>query len=249
MVKKKPEAEKENSERWTLTYLDMITLLFAFFVVLYAISNVDAAKYQALSASLSSVFSSTATVSSGTGAGEGRILTTKSQKKPNIPLQSKMARSRVYDLALNMLKIQADQGKVSIRQEERGLLIQLGADFFFKSGSAQLPEDSGLTFVNVARLLSEIPNEIQIEGYADDTSTNGNSGFQNNWELAAQRSINVLCLLQDIGIPPNRMRAVSYGDTKAAARNDSPEGRAFNRRVDILVLYSAEEINAPIKIK
>lgn len=267
-MKKKPEAEKENGERWMLTYLDMITLLFVTFVVLYAISTADQVKFEALAESLSSALGGDITQSmSGAGVGQGKVPTEKPQKAPKIPVQSKTARSLVYDNVYSLLKTEVKAGHLAINQEERGLVIQLGANFFFKSGSAELPNDNNATLVTLAQALSVISNEIQIEGFADPTELLAPAGAENaasppskgaasaakaneaalyapryttTWQLASQRAINLLDFFQIQGVPSERLRAVSFGDTKAVAENATPEGRAYNRHVDILLLYDSE---------
>ena len=280
-MKKKHEAEKENSERWLLTYSDMITLLMVFFVVMYAMSTADTAKFSAVAESLAAALGGDITQSqSGAGVGQGKVPTEKAQKVPTIPVQSKAARSLVYDNVYSLLKTEVKANHLSINQEERGLVIQLGANFFFKSGSAELPNDNNATLVTLAQALSVISNEIQIEGFADPTELNapmetaavsaaretspaaGKAGtkagkasgekvaeipsaapvpqYSTSWQLASQRAINLLDFFQSQGVPAERLRAVSFGDTKAVAENTSPEGRAYNRHVDILLLYDSE---------
>jgi Flagellar motor protein len=269
-MKKKHEAEKENSERWLLTYSDMITLLMVFFVVMYAMSTADSAKFSAVAESLAAALGGDITQSqSGAGVGQGKVPTEKSQKVPTIPVQAKTARSLVYDNVYALLKTEVKANHLSINQEERGLVIQLGANFFFKSGSAELPNDNNATLVTLAQALSVVSNEIQIEGFADPTELNapmetaadkagtkvGKAAgakvaelpvaapvpqYSTSWQLASQRAINLLDFFQSQGVPAERMRAVSFGDTKAVAENTSPEGRAYNRHVDILLLYDSE---------
>jgi chemotaxis protein MotB len=248
-MKKKPEAEKENGERWMLTYLDMITLLFVTFVVLYAISTADQVKFQAVAESLASALGGDITQSmSGAGAGQGKVPTEKAQKVPRIPVQSKSARLLAYDNVYTLLKTEVKAGHLAINQEERGLVIQLGANFFFKSGSAELPNDNNATLVTLAQALSVISNQIQIEGFADPseilapvgTEKESEPRYTTTWQLASQRAINLLDFFQIQGVPAERLRAVSFGDTKAVAENATPEGRAYNRHVDILLLYDSE---------
>ena len=240
---KKKEAEKENGERWMLTYLDMITLLFVTFVVLYAMSNVDKAKYEAVAQSLAAAMGSPSTeVGSGTGAGPGVVLSDKVTKAPAVPIQSKKSRAKLYDKAYDILKSEIQAKRLDVRQEERGLVIQLGAQVFFEVGSADLPAGTMNEFLPVAKMISSIPNRIIVEGYADDRTLETGSAFKDNWDLSAQRAITVLNLLQDLGVDPARMNVAGYGSSHPIVSNDTPEGRAYNRQVNIVIPYSADEI-------
>jgi chemotaxis protein MotB len=245
MKKKAPEAEKENNERWTLTYLDMITLLFVFFVVMYAMSKVDVEKFEALAGSLNSAFSASSEEpgsGTGSGLGEGKIITEKNQTKPEVPMQSNAARSRVYDKAYDIIKSYKAQDKVKVRQEQRGVVVQLGAELFFAPGKADLPANAGQALLSVAMIANSLPNEIQIEGHTDPTPPDAAEGFRNNWELSSQRAINVLELLETLGVKPERMSAAAFGDTRPLASNDTAEGRSYNRRIDVVFLYDPSEI-------
>lgn len=244
-MKKKPEVEKDNAERWTLTYLDMITLLFCFFVVLYAMSKVDVQKYEALAGSLNSVFQGSQADSgegAGSGVGEGKIITEKNQTKPEVPLQSKAARSRVYDKAYDIIQSYKAQDKVKIRQEQRGVVVQVGADLFFAPGKADLPANAGSALMPIASIANSLSNDIQVEGHTDATTVDPGAGFASNWELSAQRAINVVEVLEELGIKPGRLSAAAYGDTRPLASNDTPEGRAYNRRIDVVFLYNPQDM-------
>ncbi len=242
-MKKKPEVEKDNSERWTLTYLDMITLLFCFFVVLYAMSKVDTEKFKEMASALNSVFiGSEQESAAGIGPGEGKIVTEKNQTKPEIPMQSKNARSRLYDKAYDIIQSYKSQDRVKLRQEQRGVVVQVGADLFFSPGKAELPANAGTVLMPIAQLANTLPNEIQVEGHTDATAPDPKQGFATNWELSAQRAINVVELLEQLGVKAGRLSAAAYGDTRPLAANDTPEGRAYNRRIDVVFLYSPNDL-------
>lgn len=242
-MKKKPEVEKDNSERWMLTYLDMITLLFVTFVVLYAMSVVDKAKFEAVAESLSSAFGMVGQTEAGSGTGQGKVPVESPQKIPAVPVQSKSARTLAYDNVYTLLRTEIKAGKLSVLQEERGLVVQLGSNFFFSKGSAELPSVDTSALIALAQALASIANEIQIEGFADPdelASFEGSPPFSTDWQLAAQRAVNLLDFLQSQGVPPDRLRAVSFGSSKAVASNNTEEGRAYNRHVDILILYDQD---------
>jgi chemotaxis protein MotB len=239
-MKKKPEAEKDNAERWTLTYLDMITLLFVFFVVLYAMSKVDAGKYKAVAESLNAAFPSAEVSAGGAGTGSGKVVTDKTQAKPAVPMQSRRARSPAYDKAYDIIKSNRTEDKLQVRQEERGVVVQLGAEVFFEPGKADLTSDSAQALLSVVLIANSLPNAIQIEGYTDSTPVDPKSGFASNWELSAQRAINILRYLESMGVNTSRMSAVAYGDSHPFTSNDTPEGRSYNRRIDVVFLYDPQ---------
>ena len=224
-----------------LTYLDMITLLFVTFVVLYAMSKVDSDKFSALAESLSASFATTATEGRGAGVGPGKIVTSKPAVLPAVPLQSKRPHSPLYDKAYDILKSAIQAKRLEIRQEERGIVIQLGAQLFFKSGSAELPEGAMDTFGPIADMIATLPNLIQVEGYADDVNPQSAEGFKDNWELSSKRALNILGILRDSGIDGSRMSAAAYGDSHPLVSNETEEGRAYNRQVNIVILYSAND--------
>lgn len=240
-MKKKAEAEKENAERWMLTYLDMITLLFVTFVVLYAMSVVDKGKFQTLAESLSAAMGSPASSPHGPGSGPGKMIDAKAAPLAAVPIQSKKARSPLYDKAYDILKSSVQEKRLAVRQEERGLVIEMGAQVFFETGSAELPEGAMSSFLPVAQMLASLPNAIQIEGYADDLAKGITSKYASNWDLSVQRSITVLGVLQDLGIDPSRMSVVGYGSSHPLVSNETPEGRAYNRQVNIVIPYMASD--------
>jgi chemotaxis protein MotB len=240
-MKKKAEAEKENAERWMLTYLDMITLLFVTFVVLYAMSVVDKGKFEALAESLSAAMGSPAESTHGPGTGPGKMVDAKAAPLTAVPIQSKKARSPLYDKAYDILKSSVQEKRLAVRQEERGLVIEMGAQVFFETGSAELPEGAMSSFLPVAQMLASLPNAIQIEGYADDLAKGVTSKYTSNWDLSVQRSITVLGVLQDLGINPSRMSVVGYGSSYPLVSNETPEGRAYNRQVNIVIPYMASD--------
>jgi len=224
-MKKKLEAEKENGERWMLTYLDMITLLFAFFVVLYALSNIDKTKYEAVAESLSSAFATNVTnASTGVGRGQGKVITTLTQKIPKAPIQSKVAHSRAYDRAYDIIKSHNMLDKLKIRQEERGIVIQLGAEMFFAPASADVKAENNDVLITVAEIINGMPNKVQIEGSTDSVPPDPTSAYKSNWELAAERAINVLQRIESFGIPPRECRPFPTGIPVPSPRTIPPRG-------------------------
>ncbi len=236
MAKKhKPEEpEKENSERWLLTYSDMITLLMLFFIVLYSMSNVNPTKYQELSQALEEVFSSgNFGLYEGMSPGAKGILESGATKitVPRLKRQELIKRTQVF------LKDFIKGNEMAVGEYADGVKITLFSDVFFKTGSAELSYDAAPALAKIADMLSEIDNKVRIEGNTDDTANYGTDQTDLNWDLSASRSLNVLKYLQMIGVDGKRMIAVANGSAKPEKSNSTAEGRSFNRRVDLIVLF------------
>lgn len=232
---KKKKVKKENSERWLLTYSDLITLLMIFFVIMYAMSNVDAQKYTQLSNSLSGSFSGTGYV-----IGEGIPMNnaTNSNSNGSAGTGSPTKTQQIKDELQIYLETNNLKGKVAMNVEPRGLVITLKENAFFESGSAELLPAYEQNILEISQILEQLDNDIVVEGYTDNRPIH-TASFSSNWELAAMRAINVIDLLVSKGnIDPDKLSAVSYGEYRPVASNDTEEGRSQNRRIDIVLLSS-----------
>ena len=235
MSKKAPEAEKpENHERWIVSYADMLTLLFALFVVLYATSDANPNKLKIVKTSIDKAFSvDIKTGSSGaspifdTGGGLAQgIDQIKSQDLINLSNQ------------LGSFAKQNGLGNsIQVRSDVSSITISLQDNLLFDSGSADLKPGSQDVLAAVATALAGLPNQIRVEGHTDNVPVN-NPEFPTNWELSATRASRVLRVLLATGdIKPSQIFLAGYGDTRPIADNATPEGRALNRRADIVIEY------------
>jgi chemotaxis protein MotB len=165
------------------------------------------------------------------------------EKLPSTEKGAKLAKS--FEKAISLLQPEMLSKKITIRLEERGIVITLGSDFYFKPGSAELNDDAKRVLHLIYKTFADIPNLIRVEGHTDNTpilpGSELSKKFKSNWELSSQRAINVLKYLIDLGIDKRRLSAAAYGDTRPVETNDVPEGRAYNRRVEIIILR--DEIN------
>lgn len=248
MARKRRTEEHENHERWLVSYADFITLLFAFFVVMYAISSVNEGKYKVLSDSLTNAFKNT------TGEPGGKPITVL-QGSPPVPqtpigkpdklaarqklLVEKKARERqkmknVADDIMNALQPLVAQGKVRLLQTSRGVTIEINDSVLFPPGQARLQPASMDAMLAIAKVLAASDFPITIEGHTDNIPIS-TPQFPSNWELSAMRATSVLRLFNDGGVGAERLTAIGYGDTRPVATNTTPEGRAQNRRVSILI--------------
>ena len=247
--KKRPEAHV-NHERWLVSYADFITLLFAFFVVMFASSQTDKAKAREISESVTDALDKGGVqamvheVLGGTvdekGSGNAMLKGpggSEPKNEPNAPPPPTslelMPKLKYLSEALQA-EIQA--GKLEIKQEERGLVISLQQAAFFPSGDDTIDPKTFDAINKIATLFRDSPNPIRLEGHTDSQPIH-TARFHNNWELSAARGIAMLDLLSTrFGIPHERLAVVGYADTVPKESNDTEAGRARNRRVDIVIL-------------
>lgn len=253
----KPE-EHENLERWLVSYADFITLLFAFFVVMYSISQVNEGKYKVLSNSLVSAFTTSPSASSSrvdASQGKGKMQTAPATAAQVIELKQIMEMRRrqqqaeklkmVAKAMLTALEPLIKEGLVSVTQSERGVAIEINASVLFTSGQASVEPGAVKTLQAVGQELARIPNMIQVEGFTDNTPIS-TPVFPSNWELSTARASSVVRLLAESGAAPERFIAVGYGEFRPSDSNSTPEGRSRNRHVTITILAEQEtEGDAP----
>jgi chemotaxis protein MotB len=142
--------------------------------------------------------------------------------------------------ARSTLATEIRTGSIHMSTEARGIVLALAGDSFFKSGSANLEEGSITTLSKVAELLRGLPNPIAVEGHSDNTLMARDDPLGSNLMLSAARAVAVTEALELLDIPKERLSATGFGDSKPARPNDTPEGRAYNRRVEILIRFDAE---------
>lgn len=253
--RKKFEVERENHDRWLVSYADFITLLFAFFVVMYAISVINQNKYQQLASSLGSAFGSAkdgtaldgrVPVAAETAAPEAHgLLRGSSFIKPFAAVRARDAQWRREREAMTALALEASQvlaplierGQIRILQSNRGIRIDIESQVLFMQGSAELEATARTPLLQIAELLAGRSNAVQIEGHTDSVPIHNNQ-FHSNWELSATRASTVVRLLEEHGIEARRLSAVGYGSAQPVGDNETAAGRASNRRVAIMVLYA-----------
>ena len=253
MARKKIHAEHENHERWLISYADFITLLFAFFVVMFASSQTDKSKAQQISDSVTEALEKGAIkpavreVIGGTvdDVGKGNAMmkgpggTEKLTTKPDVIPTDKVA---VTDLTPSMkyltqqLAAEIRSGKLDVHLESRGLIISLRQTAYFPSGGTDIPPQAYDSLEKIASVIRSLPSPVRLEGHTDAIPIH-NDHFRSNWELSAARSIAVLEIFSEkYSIPRERLGIGGYADTIPVDTNDTPEGRAHNRRVDIAIL-------------
>ncbi len=315
MARKKRKEEPDDYNRWIVSYADFITLLFALFAVMYAMSSLNLEKYSAMSTSMVTAFSKlprsmqTASPVIKTNPNDLRAfpnpdvalggwepfdpvelwwasaLSSHSPFKPSIDInvdpaqkagksepatavpspetielvkesaKKEMENQEIQRVAEELTKIANDikdvlgtmiqLGDVSVTQSEQSVSIVINASILFDPGKAKLNANSIRTLSAIARVLAAGGNRIRVEGYTDDMSVN-NGLFPSNWELSAHRAATVAHLFNENGIGDGRLTAVGHGQNDPAESNETPEGRAHNRRVIVSILPSKDSHTAEV---
>jgi len=230
-VKKKHE-EHENHERWLVSYADFITLLFAFFVVMYSVSSVNEGKFKVLSESLVSSFNNKKTV------GELSIVSLPINKNTPIQVQEKPPadNARAFLSVANAITAANVPQGVQITTTERGLNIRIKDDALFQSGSARLNPQIEEFIDLIASLVKELPNGIAVEGHTDNQPIRS-SLYPSNWDLSTARANTLVrYLINQHHLADYRLSSTGYAGSRPVELNDTPEGQASNRRVEIIVL-------------
>ncbi|HTN99396.1 MAG TPA: OmpA family protein [Microthrixaceae bacterium] len=254
--------EHVNHEAWVIPYADMLTLLMGLFLVLWAIGNEDLAKMKEFSESFRSEVGIVQNSGPGAGPGDGAGPASPAAVKPDPALTDAEIRKagEVLDREAAAIAVAEDERRqlttaetiirdrasaagvndaISFRREDRGLIVSIVSDdVLFAPGSADLRTDGQVALDVLAGALNELPNKISIEGHTDDIPISS-SKFPSNWELSTARAGAVLRYLVDSHeLDKTRLVAGGYAEQRPLKPNDSVEGRARNRRVDIAVLSS-----------
>lgn len=253
MARKKAPEKPANHERWLVSYGDFITLLFAVFVTLYAMSQSDKQKVEEVAASYRSAFG----ISSGASASDTSVMKPgQIMSIPNPTPQSPSAKPGGANTAERAKKIRASAGEMrkiktsiknvskqyklesdtAVEETPTGLVIRLKEAGFFEPGSAELRAEAYPVLNRIATALEPYSNLIKVEGYTDDTPIS-TSRYRSNWELSTSRAVSIVhVFLNNSGIYPENVAAVGYGEYHPLVSNATEEGRQKNRRVDIVVL-------------
>ena len=262
--RKKKLEEHENHERWLVSYADFITLLFAFFVVMYAISSVNEGKYRVLSDTMVEAFSEELKEAKQLPAplltenqqpgdyvfrGENQDQSDISNEAENGPAESDQQNEsqvsqetepvddRLWVLASNLdssLQSFVDQDLVDINLQGDKIEIQLNSKMLFDSGSTRLSKDARKAFRDIALIVKPLNNQIYVEGHTDNVPIQ-TLAFPSNWELSAARAASVVAYVTRQGVDPHRLAAIGYGEYRPIADNTTVEGRSKNRRVTMII--------------
>lgn len=236
MRRKKKEEEQENLDRWLITYSDLITLLLAFFIMMYTFSKQDAAKYQEVSEQLKAIFTGGASIlRTGRAPGSKAVITLPSTASSGTGTGAdieKQLEKEIKSLAETLDK----EHKISVFRDERGIVIRVMDKAFFDEGRAQLKETAKQTLTKIVPIIEGSESPIRIEGHTDNVPIK-TSEFGSNWELSVRRATEVVrYLIEKHEFPPERISASGYAEYRPVAPNDTVENRASNRRIEIILL-------------
>lgn len=232
MARKRKHEEHENHERWLVSYADFITLLFAFFTSMYAISSVNEGKFRILSESLAVAFNPAVVTSTRLQEGPKFVREQRShvseEFRDMFANNYQKVQAALSELQANQkLTLMADENKITIRISE-SMLFEPGTDRIMPGGLAVIDE--------VAAVLRDLPNSVRIEGHTDNVPVS-TPRFPSNWDLSSARALSILkYFIATHGYDPKKLSALGFGEYRPADSNDTPSGRLKNRRVDIMVL-------------
>ncbi|MBI3014743.1 MAG: OmpA family protein [Candidatus Tectomicrobia bacterium] len=253
MARKKKEEAPENQERWLVSYADVITLLFAFFVVMYSISEVNAKKLKRVGSSFQAAFNFIGLA----GQGKASIFPAEQkQQAVSLPLGEKAAgrgegeggydvilaqiQNEIFKTLREEIQVRKIRDLARLRVDERGLVVSLAASEFYRPGETTLVPNLVPVVDKLAEILKPLKIPIRIEGHTDNTPVL-TKAYPSNWDLSTARAVNLVRYLSErSGIDPRRLSAAGYGEFRPLVSNDSEEGRGMNRRVDIVILNIRE---------
>jgi chemotaxis protein MotB len=240
MARRHSHEEHGNHEAWAIPYGDLVTLLLAFFVVMYSISSVNEGKYRVVSDSLNAAFRGAPSTTTPIQVG-GKAATTVAA-----PIVQLDAEAQVKSMALTQMaqKVEAAmspliaQGLLDVHTGDGFVEVSIRSDILFASGAAQLAGTATPVISLLGDTLKGFPNHIRVEGHTDDVPIKS-AAFHSNWELSAARAASVVHLFIDSGVDPHRLSVVAFGEFRPVLPNITPDGRNANRRV-VLVIVGSE---------
>ncbi len=252
MRRQRDKEDPEDTNRWLLTYADLITLLLAFFVIMYAMSKIDSRRFGKMAEQLQGVFHgrvedvvdslSQDDLSNGVlQINHLRVIADRlhsptvgiAQNRVNLGPRTNLANMSGADSTGEAVE---SNPPISVELQERGLVIRVLESMLFRPGDAALLEGARSALAKIGDEIKDIPNQIRVEGHTDSIPI-ANTRYPSNWELSSARAAAVVrYLIDEKGINPDRISTLGYGDSRPLVPNDTPENRARNRRVDIVVL-------------
>ncbi|TAJ81088.1 MAG: flagellar motor protein MotD [Gallionellaceae bacterium] len=248
MAFRRKRVDRDNHERWLISYADFITLLFAFFVVMYAISSVNEGKYKVLGSSLGLAFG--ANVPKSGEAGTIRLTEQEiyfksivDRRNARMAEQQRKQSERMQNLVSTLNQVMATfvkNGQMSVSQTSRGVVLDINASALFAPGDAVLAAAAQKTLAEVAKVLVDGDQPIEVEGHTDNLPIS-TAMYPSNWELSSARASSVVRLFIEQGVVAKRLTAAGSADNHPVLSNDTPEGRTRNRRVTITVLTPEPE--------
>jgi len=237
--------ESENTDRWMVSYADFVTLLFAFFVVMYAISSVNEGKYRVLADTMTEAFKVAPKSPDPIQIGKENKVVSSSKPTNEIikPIKILPKSQRTYEKEMKQIaetvskSVQPliDKGLIKVTQNKLWVEIEMNSKILFSSADSELEEEAFPALKALATVLKKLPNSVDVEGHTDNVPIN-NELFPSNWELSAARAASVVHLFTNYGVDPRRLSSIGYAEYRPIASNSTSDGRLRNRRVKIVIL-------------
>lgn len=243
--RKAEEHEEEADERWVISYADLVTLLFGFFILLYATADQDIAKFESLARGLSDAFNVPINEGIVDGAplfddGGTGIVPGGNDRQVVIESDLLFVQTFVAQRAL----AEGLVGKIVVSQEVDGISIRLADNLIFPTASADVRPEALPLLDIAAAVINELGREVRVEGHTDNVPL-VTARYPSNWELSSSRATAVLrYIVEEAAVEPTLVHAAGYADTRPIANNLTPEGRALNRRADLVIVYPVAQISA-----
>jgi len=241
MARKKRATIGGGVGEWVLTYGDMVTLLLCFFTAMFTVTDTDQVQVQELLASFNNIGMGPST--GGMTLSQGKLAELGNTVSSLPSMEKGRALGTAMKKAISLFQPEIKSNKVRVSSDERGVVITLASDGFFKPASADVNiEETRDLLIKLSELLKSegVANrKFRIEGHTDDSAVDPRGKWASNWELSAARAINTLHYLSDFGVDERRFQVAGFADTVPIASNATEEGRAYNRRVDVIVLDPA----------
>lgn len=242
--RRRRQEEHENTDRWLVSYADFITLLFAFFVVMYSMSSINEGKYRVLSDTMEEAFKTPPKSPDPIQIGEERktLKTVETPVdeisligiKPDITQHGQQMEHIADELQRNLAPL-VNKKLIKITRNKLWVKVEMNNRILFTSGNAHLTERGYPILQELAEVVRNLPNHIDVEGHTDNRPIR-TSIYPSNWELSAARAASVVHLFTRNGVDPKRMSAIGYGQYRPIADNNTAQGRRRNRRVVVVIL-------------
>jgi len=259
MARRKKPAEHENHERWLVSYADFITLLFAFFVVMFATSQTDRGKAEQMQEAVrraldkDQIVTAIAGILGGVpddkGVGNAQWKGPGGSEKSTAPRHDGPKYVELLPSLEHVskeLEQEIKAGKMQVSMERRGMVISLQQSAFFPSGGDEIPDETFDTVAKVAEIIMGVPNQIRFEGHTDSRPLRPSARFRSNWDLSTARAIAVMELLVECcGLTRERVSVAGFAENAPTSDNATDQGRARNRRVDVVILNHAGLMDQP----
>lgn len=240
--RRREKSEQAGTPGWMTTFSDLMSLLLTFFILLYSMSSIDVIKFRNISYSLQAVLAGEGQTTIFEGQDSDAKIPDESKTVDSILEESQIKEStlRMYNQVSKFIEDEGLEADVTVSANRKGVFVDIKEAILFESGQADIKQGGKHVLDKLEKLFLSFPNEIVVEGHTDNVPINS-SKYPSNWELSSDRALNVVRYLSETkSVPEDRLCATGYGEFRPIAPNDTPENRAQNRRVNLLIIMDDE---------